>query len=102
MVIFDSSKKNALRYRRHPSNVFNKISSEIIHYKSADDKLMRESLQHQSKEAILMIKSISVENTTASCLEKWQGQKTRADDLSDELSKAHHSITLLQNKLNKK
>ena len=49
-----------------------------------------------------MIKSISVENTTASCLEKWQGHNTRANDLSDELSKAHHSITLLQNKLNKK
>ena len=47
----------------------------------------------------MMIKK-SVEATAASRLEKWQRQRTRVDDLADELEKAHHSIALFQNKLN--
>ena len=47
-------------------------------------------------------KEISVEVTNTSCLEKWQGQNTRADNLSDELFEVYHSIALLQNKLNEK
>ena len=52
--------------------------------------MTRQTLQNQAKEATLMIKSIPVEDTPASRLEKWQVQKTRADDLADELAKAHH------------
>ena len=37
-----SSKKNNLQDRRQSCNVVNKISSEIIYYKSADAKLTRE------------------------------------------------------------
>ena len=37
-----SSKKNNLQDRRQSYNVVNKISSEIIYYKSADAKLTRE------------------------------------------------------------
>ena len=47
-----------------------------------------------------MQKAIPVKATAASHIEKWQGQKTRQDDHADELSESHHSIVLLQNKLN--
>ena len=73
-----------------------------MQYKATIDKLKRESLQYQSKEATLIRKAISVEATVASPLEKWQGQKTRADDLADEIVEAHHSIDLIQKKLNQR
>ena len=49
-----------------------------------------------------MRRSISVEYTSASRLEKWQGKNTRADDISDELAKKHHPIKFPIYKLNDK
>ena len=70
VAIIDSSKKHDLQNILQSYNVVNKISSDIIHYKSEDYKLTREALHHQSKELILMRKSISIKATAASRLEE--------------------------------
>ena len=86
VAIFHSSKKNALQDRPQSSYVVNRISSEIIKYNAEIYKLTREALQHQAKEAKLTRKEISIQATTASRIEKCQGQKTRADELDYDLA----------------
>ena len=76
LAIVASYRQNYLRARRQSSNVVNIISSEITHYKATDATLTREALQHKSRDLTLMIKSISVEATADSRLDKCQVQKT--------------------------
>ena len=102
MAIVVSSNQNYLQDRRQSSNVINRISIDIIQYKAAIAALNREARQHHSKEATFMTKSISVKATAASRLDKWKIKNTRADDLADKLSKAHHKIVFLQKELNEK
>ena len=73
VAMFASSKQNYLQARLQSYNGVNKISGEIIHYKAMDAKYTREALKHQAREATLMRKSISVQASSASRLEKWQG-----------------------------
>ena len=86
VAIVASYKQNNLQDICQSSNVINIISSEIIQYKSANDKLTRKALHHQAKEATLMRKVISLEATAASSIEKFQVQDKKVDDLADELA----------------
>ena len=73
LVIVASSNQNSCQNIFQSSNVVNIISNDIIQYKAVIAKLTRESLNHRSKNVALKEKSISVEATAASRLQKWQG-----------------------------